>query len=173
MNRALYRTRQFFTALRADSQPDHLATAAELLTPGQLLLFRSLPASDQAHSLRVLRQLRRQGYDDPDLLAAALLHDVGKARRPLTVWERVLIVLVGALVPGLLSRWGRGEPRGWRRAFVVAEQHARWGAEMVTQVGGSARLAALIRHHQDEPKTVADRELSEALRVLRTADDWN
>ena len=43
-----------------------------------------MSVSDQRHSLNVMRTLRRQGHTEPDLLAAALLHDVGKSAAWLT-----------------------------------------------------------------------------------------
>lgn len=171
--RALYRVRQFVSALTARLSEQNLSLAADVLTPGQLLLFRSLPPQDQAHALRVFADLQRQGEHDPLLLAAALLHDVGKVRCPLTVWEQVLVVLVGRLTPGLLARWGRSQPRGWRRAFVVAVQHPSWGADVLAQVGAPRRLIELVRHHQDEPGGVPDRGLSEQLRILRSVDNRN
>lgn len=171
--RALYRVRQFVTALFPGSSSKDLTAAARVLSPGQLLLFRSLPPEDQAHGLRVLGELRAQGVRDPDLLAAALLHDVGKLHCPLTVWERALVVAAQRFFPEAVQRWGEGEARGWRRAFVTALQHPEWGAEMVSEVGGSSRLIQLVRLHQHEPHDVADRELSAGLRSLQTADNWN
>ncbi|MDX1600689.1 MAG: HD domain-containing protein [Anaerolineales bacterium] len=173
MTRAGYRVRQFISALTDQPTPQRLARAAEILTPAQLLLFRSLPVPDQAHALRVLEALRARGEDDPLLLAAALLHDVGKVRCPLTVWERAIAVLVGRLAPQLLQRWGRGRPTGWRRPFVAATQHPGWGAEMLAEVGAPRRLVALVRHHQVEPAGISNGELIEGLRALRTADDRN
>lgn len=173
MIRAGYRVRQFISALTDHPTPQHLARAAEVLTPPQLLLFRSLPGQDQAHALRVLDDLRIRDEDDPLLLAAALLHDVGKIRCPLTIWERALAVLIGRLAPKLLQRWGRGRPTGWRRPFVVAAQHPSWGAEMLAEIGAPRRLVELVRHHQDEPPGHTNSELIEGLRTLRTADDRN
>jgi len=89
------------------------------------------------------------GEEQPDLLAAALLHDVGKSDHPLHIWERVVIVLGKAFFPGQVRRWGQGEPTGWRRPFVVAEQHPAWGADMAAEAGASPTTATLIRHHQD------------------------
>ncbi|MFP3854524.1 MAG: HD domain-containing protein, partial [Anaerolineales bacterium] len=109
----------------------------------------------------------------PSLLAAALLHDVGKSRHPLRRWERVLIVLAQALFPAWAERIGHGEPRGWRRPFVIAEQHPRWGAEMVAEVGSSPKLIRLIAAHQNEPEADVPGDLYEALRILQTADNRN
>jgi putative nucleotidyltransferase with HDIG domain len=121
----------------------------------------------------VYQALRAQGETHPDLLAAALLHDVGKARFPLYVWERVLIVLAERFLPGWAARWGDARPESWRRPFVVARQHPEWGAEMVARRGGSALLVDIIRRHQAE---VSPAEMGEADRLicrLQAADSMN
>jgi len=145
----LYRTRQFWFALTARPHTNDLAQAGHFLSPQLLELFLQMQPGEQAHSLAVFRQLQDQGETDRDLLAAALLHDVGKSRCQLRLWERVFIVLLRAMLPRHARRWGRAEPRGWRRALVVAQQHPRWGAQMAQQFGASARTIQLIRRHQD------------------------
>ena len=107
--------------------------------------------------MRMLSGLLRQDENQPDLLVAALLHDVGKLRYPLNPFERAMVVLVKAIKPEQARRWGSlptnsGEsvPR-WRRAFVVAEHHAGWGAEMAHQAGVSALTETLIREHHHSP----------------------
>lgn len=167
-----YRLRQFIRHLNARSDPTHLASAAAVLNPGLLLLFRSMSAADQAHGIRVLNSLRNSGETDPDLLAAALLHDVGKSNHRLPGWQRALVVLLHRLLPALAVRWAEGAARGWRRPFVVAHHHPAWGAEMVAAAGGSERLSRLIRHHAGQP-TESDGELQRQLRLLQFADDRN
>jgi hypothetical protein len=147
--RILYRIHQFWQALRASLTEKELAKVREVLNqPPLLALFLRLQPSEQAHSFQVLKQLQSQGPCPPDLLIAALLHDVGKICLPLQLWERILIVLGRKLLPRLARRWGQDERHGWR-PFVVAEQHARWGAELARQAGASPLTVALIRRHQD------------------------
>lgn len=148
MRRAAYRARQFLHALTARPGSEDLASARSLLTPELYTLFLTLPPADQAHALRVERSLRAHGETDPDLLAAGLLHDVGKSLLPLRLFDRVAIVLGQALLPMQARAWGAGDPAGWRRGFVVACRHAEWGATMVADAGGSPRLVALVRTHQ-------------------------
>jgi hypothetical protein len=154
--RLLYRARQFWHALGAAPSPASLEEAQSILNPAQMALFRSMQASEQAHALRVMGQLRSQGLVHPDLLVAALLHDVGKSCFPLNLWERVIIVLVRAFFPAKARQWGNGDISGdpkrytaWRKPFVVAEQHPAWGAEMAIKAGVSSLAAALIRRHQN------------------------
>jgi putative nucleotidyltransferase with HDIG domain len=120
--------------------------------------------------LRVLHSLIDAGHTDPDLLVAALLHDVGKTRTHFLLPEKVLVVLVKAVSPTLYRRWGSGSAHSWRRPFAVSVQHPAWGAEMVAAAGGSARAVELIRHHADSPERAqADR----LLRALQAVDNLN
>jgi hypothetical protein len=181
--RLIYRTWQFWHTLRSSVPAEELALASTVLSPSQLALFQQMQVSEQAHSLRVFSSLVQQGEEDLDLLTAALLHDAGKTRVPLRAWERALIVLMGAICPGCVRRWGAtvpGKPpiqAGWRRAFIVAVQHPEWGAELVAGCGASPRTVNLIRRHQE--KLAADdaggvvESSYEALLLhkLRSADD--
>jgi putative nucleotidyltransferase with HDIG domain len=153
--RIYYRIGQFWRALYDKPAPDDLAKAQEMLTPQLMTLFSRQSPSEQAHSLSLLRRLCEQGWVHEDLMLAALLHDIGKSRYPLHLWERVLIVLAKALIPKLVKVWGSGELDFWNKPFVVAEKHASWGAEMAETAGASALTVALIRRHQ-EPLPITD-----------------
>jgi hypothetical protein len=149
VQRSAYRARQFFLALWARLKPERLELARQLLTPAQFELFQRLQPSEMVHALSVCQHLRDQGYHNHDLLVAALLHDIGKARYPLHLWERVVVVLGSRFFPHQAAHWGDGPPQGWRRPFVIAARHPAWGEEMAAEVGASPLSLALIRHHQD------------------------
>jgi hypothetical protein len=117
--------------------------------------------------------LIERGENDPDLLRAALLHDAGKIRCPLQLWERTWIVLGKAFLPDLARKWGAAPADGekvpvLRRPFIVSEQHPAWGAELALQAGLSPRAADLIRRHQSP---ASDGEDDHLLRVLQSVDD--
>jgi hypothetical protein len=163
-SRLLYRSRQFWQTIRTRSSREDLELASSLLTPSQFELFQRMHVSEQAHSLRVLREVRNQGGLNTDLQTAALLHDVGKIRAPLRLWERVLVVVVRAFCPDCVHRWGSMDAGdsldglGWRRAFVVAEQHPAWGADLASQCGVSELAVSLIARHQEQLPPSADNE---------------
>jgi len=80
------------------------------------------------------------------------------------------VVLVKNLLPGTFQRWGAsGDILGWKRIFVVAEQHPAWGAEMAALAGASQLTVNLIRRHQERssPVSKADFELG-----IRTQEDY-
>jgi hypothetical protein len=174
--RIAYRTRQFWNALTATPAAADLQQAYLILSPGQRRLFEQLSAGEQVHALRVLRKIQHATHFQPELadehlFQAALLHDVGKTRIRLTVWERILIVLANRLVPGQVLRWGHNSPVGWRRAFVVAQQHPVWGADLADTCGSAPLTVQLIRRHQEPlPRPPQSRE-DKLLALLQSADE--
>jgi hypothetical protein len=168
-----YRTTQFFRAMIAKPRPQELALVEANLSPPMAELFWKMSSTEQVHGLRVLRSLIAQGQNDPDLLAAALLHDVGKIRFTLHIWERVLIVLANWFIPEMVQRWGVGEPDGWRRPFVIASLHPMWGAEMVRDAGGSKILIDLVRRHQEPLSSGSQLKIDHLLHLLQETDGVN
>jgi hypothetical protein len=86
------------------SEEDYQQVARVLPSSAALSLFRSMSPADQQHALRVCRGLQARDCTDTDMLAAALLHDVGKAQNRVPFWIRPAIVLGKKLAPQLLSR---------------------------------------------------------------------
>lgn len=183
---ALYRVQQFVRAAGAWLRPRGIKEdlIRNYLPPQAVDLFRAMPRYDRQHALNVARALREQEHDDPDLLAAALLHDAGKStlagksvpagqsasgKARVRLWHRVAVVLIHATSPGLLARIGRDEPGSWRRPFYVQQHHAAIGAEMARQAGCSQITAGLIRRHEDPPGEVGDPLLA----ALQAADNRN
>lgn len=165
--RILYRVRQFWRTISVKTDPDELERAQALLTPAQRKLFVQLQPGEKDHAVAMFRSLIEQGENQPDLMAAVLLHDVGKLRYRLNPLERAVVVMVRWIKPELSRRWGSlpldgwdGLP-GWRKAFIVAEQHAEWGAEMARQAGVSPLTESLIReHHHPQGHAAGDVENS-------------
>ena len=82
------RLNQGLRALGAWARPVEDARAARYLTPDLFALYRRMRRAERQHSLRVMDALIEGGHSDPDLLAAALLHDVGKIRTAFFLPER-------------------------------------------------------------------------------------
>ena len=148
--RLLYRIRQTWSALTAKPEKSDLEEVEKFLSPSQFTLFKELHPSEQSHSIAVYRPLLDNNAKQPDLLAAALLHDIGKNRYPIKFWDRIAIVLGKGLAPSLVETWGEAEPDSWKRPFVVSHKHAGWGAQMAADAGASQLTVDLINRHQEQ-----------------------
>jgi hypothetical protein len=170
----VYRVRQFARATGAWIHGEDVEETllSRYLSEQAVDLFRAMPRYDQQHALSVFCTLQQRGYDQPDLLTAALLHDVGKSLPrgggP-RLGHRVATVLMRAFWPGLLDRLGRDEREDWRRPFFVQQHHAAISAQLALQVGCSPVTVELIRHHEDESEPTNDPLLS----ALQAADSMN
>ncbi|WP_420627238.1 HD domain-containing protein [Candidatus Leptofilum sp.] len=169
-----YRLWQFWQVVTAvPLEPAAREEVAAILSASELSLFDQFSPNDQRHSYRVMKMLQDAGHSQPALLVAALLHDVGKTKLHLTIWERSLIVLASILLPRQTAVWGQGEAVGWKRPFVVKVQHPIWSAEMAAAAGSLPQAIELIRRHQDTVPPDDSSEEAKLLRLLQWADDQN
>jgi putative nucleotidyltransferase with HDIG domain len=171
--RFAYRSRQFWHALLKPEAHVPDGALRIHLNSAQIILFRQLQPSEQLHAYRVYNQLNTSERTNPDLLAAALLHDIGKIHSPLSIFDRIVIVIGKHLFPKAARGWGTGRPHGWRRPFVVAEQHAAWGADLAEKAGVSVLAADLIRSHHEATSPEPASKKEQLLVELQAADDGN
>lgn len=160
----VYRIWQFLSSLRALLVPPEDGAARRLLAPAEYALFRHMARYDRAHCLRVFHLLREQAGQDPLLLKAALLHDVGKSAGK----ERIPLLYRGPIViarrvPKLWVWLVRERPQGHPlRPFYLYVTHAARGAHMVRAAGSPEAVAVLIQVHHAEAAEGPARQLQEA-----------
>ncbi len=175
MNDPLYRVRQLLRA--ANAQPltrQEIERVQTVLTPDALALYQTMPLGDQRHSLVIFDSLRQQGYNDPPLLQAALLHDV--AKRNIGLAHRTGVVMLNKWSADALERWASDDPRSWRYPFHVSLHHPALGAEMAASTGLESEALELIRAHQVVVPTFAGANratLEQWHRALKALDDVN
>lgn len=134
--------RALLAAAPSLADPDD-AWARQRLTAAEHALFERLPPEERNHGVAVAKCLAKARPDDRDLLAAALLHDIGKLGTPRGA-------VVRALTHVLPPSGAASEPRleGLAGARQARVHHAAYGAELLRRAGSSARVVELVaRHH--------------------------
>lgn len=163
--------KRFFTSLvpRGPASDDAAWAEAQLL-PGERELWREMHRTDRRHAVGVARRVERalgDGATRP-VLAAALLHDVGKVDSGLGTYGRVIATL-SAKVAGRDSAemWSTGQ--GFTRRVGLYLRHSEIGAERLALAGSDPLTVAWAREHDHPPDTWSvPRAIGEA---LRAADD--
>ena len=155
----MHRVAQFIGHLTARVDPGEVARARRLLPDAAWPLFAAMPTTDRRHALDVAGRLLAAGHADPDLLAAAMLHDAAKGPR-MRLWHRVAGVLLQAVAPRALARMASPDERSWRYPLHLYLHHAALSAAAAQQAGCSPRTAAFIRG-ATQP---SDAQLAAALR---------
>jgi hypothetical protein len=175
--RAPYRIGQLGRSLAPWVTARDRALAEAVLAPVQFTAFQLMSPADQRHAVRVARRLLAEGLSDPDLLVAALLHDLGKVdpeglgrvRLP----HRVGKIFLTKLTPGLWLRVSVQPGRGPLYGYYLLRHHPSIGAEWAAHLGVSDRACALIAAHQDDGalREIPEAGFSQLLSRLRDADD--
>ena len=141
------------------------AWATAQLGSGERQLWQRMSRADQKHAVGVARVVAaRVGTDDRAVVAAALLHDVGKVEADLGTFGRAAATLVGRRRG---ARWR--DSTGVRGRIGRYLHHDAIGARLLQDAGADALTVAWAReHHRPEEAWTVPAAVG---RALRDADD--
>jgi predicted HD phosphohydrolase len=156
--KVVHLAKRFFGSLsrREPAASDTQWATAQLL-PGEEQLWHQMSVADRRHAIGVAREVVRMLGDRADraVIAAALLHDVGKVDSNLGTLVRVVATVLN-------RRTGDGRLARYRR-------HDQIGAELLEAAGSASLTVAWAReHHLPSDRWTVPTELSSA---LKAADD--
>ena len=164
-------TRRFFGSLRPGGPcPEDDEWACTKLLPSEVELWRRMRGNDRRHAVGVARDVERAlgAEATRPVLAAALLHDVGKVQSGLGVYGRVVATICGMIAGrDTAKEWARS--RGFTRKVGLYLLHPDLGGDMLGMAGSDPLTEAWARQHHRSPDSwTIDREIAAA---LKAADD--
>ncbi len=168
---AAHLVRRFLGSLRPGGPaPADVAWVGEQLLPSELALWSSMPGPDRRHSAGVARRVHAAlgPTATRPVLAAALLHDVGKTQVGLRTPGRVVATLAsGAVGRARVAAWSsNGGYRGRLGRYV---RHDELGAQLLEEAGSDPLTVAWTReHHLPTDRWTVPRRQADA---LKAADD--
>ncbi|MBV13950.1 MAG: hypothetical protein CL505_02610 [Actinobacteria bacterium] len=165
MGRLPHLALRFFGSLRpgGPSAVDE-AWAESHLVPGEVDLWRRLSNPDRRHLMKVARDVVGVlGDAERPVVAAALLHDVGKLGCGLGTMGRVVATLaIAGTSRSTLEAWAGG--RGFTGRVGRYFCHPESGALLLEAAGSDAFTVAWAREHQNPPGSWSvDARLAEVL----------
>ncbi len=175
--RSIHLIQRFFGSVLARAVVTEDETwAAHYLNEPELALWRALGRTDKVESIDVARRFisnpvvaDAQLSNNEELVAAALLHDIGKKDSQLGTSSRVLATVIGRFAgPKRSGRWVKC--RGLKRRIGSYLHHAEIGADLIRASGGRDLVAAWAGVHHDPARWEACGIPISICRALATAD---
>ena len=154
MARTRHLISRFFGSLRPGGpSPADRVWVLDTLPPDLAALWARMSGPDRRHSVAVARRVERALGNEatPEVLAAALLHDVGKVQSRLRTYGRVIATLSAAVAGrDTAALWVRS--RGFVRRVGLYLEHPRLGADLIAMAGGDPLPVTWAREHHLPPE---------------------
>ena len=171
MSRSSHLVRRFVGSLwpGGPSAADE-AWVTQRLFDAERALWSRMSGPDRRHAVAVARRVERALGDEATrpVLAAALLHDVGKIEARLGTYGRVVATLSGKIAGVEMAAAWRHQ-RGFVRRVGLYLHHDRLGADLLALAGSDPLTVAWAReHHQPTASWTLAPPLAQA---LKAADD--
>jgi hypothetical protein len=163
--------RRFFGSLRPGGPPagDDAWARASLL-PGEQALWARMSGGDRRHAVGVARRTADElgPAASRPVLAAALLHDVGKVEAGYGPWRRSIATVLGLAVGrGRVERWRLGRGPLARAGRYLC--HDEIGAALLVEAGSDPLTVGWAReHHMPSSRWTVPQPVGAALKL---ADD--
>lgn len=153
------RIRQFLLCIFSSLGSQDLEYIDKKLDNNIKYIFLKLSKYEKKHSILVARAVEKQFKNDPDLVKAALLHDIGKTKYHINIIQKSLLVLFDLLTKGKLKKITEN------KSINIFYNHGQMGYDILKDSGYNERILFIVKNHHN--KNIS----SDDLRIIRKFDD--
>lgn len=166
---ALYRVKQFvwgFTSLFKDIDYKYIS---KFLNEDEIKIFNKLKHNDKHHCIRVCKDSIKMRNDldiDVDIYKlgkAALLHDVGKSKKHLSLIEKSVVVVLDKATKGRIKRYDN------IKQIDIYYNHPKIGLEILNKFDYDKEFLQVIRYHHNKDRIKENKILD----IISRCDDKN
>jgi len=171
MSEMMHLTKRFFGSLRPGGPPEaYRAWVESVLSESEYALWCRQYGPDRRHTAATAREVERRLGNEATapVLAAALLHDIGKIDADLRTWGRVVATLSARVAGRDTARlWVKST--GFTRRVGLYLHHPEIGADMLEMAQSDPlTIAWAAEHHRPAEEWTVDPAVA---RVLHDVDD--
>lgn len=165
------RIKQFIRCITAKLNNEDELFIDKYLNNYEKNLLYKLPIYDIKHSVNVARDIdnntnsidiQNVNIEYKQLIKSALLHDIGKAYKPLNPIEKSIIVILNSLTKGKLRKYKEKSKK-----IYVYYSHGEEGYKILENKGYNQEFLEVIRYHHNYNKR------SSWIDIIRKYDDRN
>lgn len=153
------RIRQFILCLFSALSLQDLEYIDEKLDNSIKYDFLRLSNYEKKHSILVAQAVEKEIKNDPDLVLAALLHDIGKVKHHINIIEKSIFVVLDHLTEGKLKKYDRN------KSINIFYNHGEIGYDILKNTRYNNRILYLVKDHHNKSVTNDD------LNIIRKFDD--
>ncbi|KGM95210.1 HD family phosphohydrolase [Clostridium novyi A str. 4552] len=168
----MQRVKQFYMNVTSKVTHDDRIFIENYLNKNEMKLFYNLSISEQCHSVRVAKDIKKYldnkneylkyKFHKKELIRVALLHDIGKIKCHLNVFEKSILVLLDKFTKGRLKNFKS------IKKVNVYYNHGIMGEDILNKMRYSERFLYLVKNHHNND-IIGDMELD----ILKKCDDRN
>ncbi|MFA6942072.1 MAG: HDIG domain-containing metalloprotein [Clostridiaceae bacterium] len=153
------RIRQFLIYLFSSLSCQDIEYIDKKLDNNIKYVFLKLSKYEKKHSILVAQAVEKEFKNDPDLVVAALLHDIGKTKYHINITQKSLLVVLDHLTKGKLKKITIN------KSINIFYNHGQIGYDILKNSGYNNRILFIVKNHHN--KNISSDDLS----IIRKFDD--
>ncbi|ATD53756.1 HD domain-containing protein [Clostridium chauvoei] len=146
---SLYRVKQFLWAIESNFKRIDYDYLRKYLNSDEIKLFDTLKHNDKHHCIRVckdsilMKEQENIDVDDFKLAKAALLHDIGKSKFKLNIFEKSIVVLLDKATNGKINKYDN------IKQIDIYYNHPKIGEKILRKYNYDEEFLQVIKQHHN------------------------